>query len=149
MSAVKQQLTPRAPFADLPFAATVGGGVTACNRDGLGLATVLARKSQIEALAQGVREHFRIELPLEPQRVAAGDVAFIGTGPGSWLATGEGGGNAFVRSLKQTLGELVSVSDQSDGYAVLRLSGPRVRDTLAKLIPLDVHPRAFPIGKAA
>ena len=44
---------------------------------------------------------------------------------------------------------MAAVTDQSDGYAVLRLTGPRLRDTLAKLIPIDVHPRAFKIGDVA
>lgn len=41
------------------------------------------------------------------------------------------------------------MSDQGDGYAVLHLAGPRVRDTLCKLVPVDMHPRTFKIGDVA
>lgn len=142
-------LTPRAPFAGLPLRATTDRGVIVCDRDGLGLATVLVRKAQHETLAQRVQEHFRLELPQGPHRAAAGDLALAGTGPGSWLATCEHGGNAFAIHLREKIGDLASVSDQSDGYAVLRVSGPRIRDTLSKMVPVDVHPRVFRIGNVA
>jgi sarcosine oxidase subunit gamma len=41
------------------------------------------------------------------------------------------------------------VSDQSDGRTVIRISGPRTRDTLAKGLPIDLDLRAFPENGAA
>jgi heterotetrameric sarcosine oxidase gamma subunit len=149
MPDVQPILVPRAPFADLPVARTVGRGFIVSVRDGLGLATVLARKGKSAALTQRLREHFGIELPQGPHRTTAGDLALAGTGPGAWLATRDRGGNAFAESLMRTIGDLASVSDQSDGYAVLRLAGPKVGDTLCKLVPIDVHPRAFKIADVA
>ena len=149
MSELHPMLVPRAPFADLPVVPAARRGVTVSDRDGLGLATVLARKGQSDALIQRVHERFRIELPRGPRRATARDIALAGTGPGAWLASCEQGGNAFAVSLREAIGDLASVSDQSDGYAVLRLSGPRVRDTLCKLVPVDVHPRAFKVGDVA
>jgi len=142
-------LAARSPFAGLPTASTAGRGVVATEREGLGIATVLLRKGQAAALGQRIRERFGMELPREPRRTAAGGIAIAGIGREAWLATRDGGGNAFAGFLKDTLGDLASVTDQSDGYAVLRLTGPRLRDTLAKLLPVDVHPRAFKIGDVA
>lgn len=42
-----------------------------------------------------------------------------------------------------------AVTDQSDGWAVLRLDGLRACDVLARLVPLDLRPAAFPTGAAA
>lgn len=142
-------LAARAAFAGLPAASTAGGGVVATERDGLGIAAVLLRRGRAEALGQRVRERFGIELPREPRRTTAGGIAFAGTGRGAWLATREHGGNAFAAMLKEALGDLASVSDQSDAYAVLRLTGPRVRETLAKIVPIDVHARTFKVGTVA
>ena len=94
------------------------------------------------ALAQRVREHFAIELPRGPRRHAAGAVAFAGIAPQAWLATSEAG-EGFAASLTETIGELAAVADQSSGYALLRLTGPKVRDALAKLVPIDLHERSF------
>lgn len=139
-------LTPAAPFQGLLPVRATGRGVIAIDRDGLGLATVLVRKGQTGALSQRVRELFGVELPQGPRHVAGDGHTFAGTGPGAWLAIREGGGNAFAGSLQNSLRDLASVSDQSDGYAVLRLTGPNLRETLAKIIPIDVHPRAFAPG---
>jgi heterotetrameric sarcosine oxidase gamma subunit len=51
--------------------------------------------------------------------------------------------------LEREIGSTATVTDQSDGYAVLRLAGPRLRDTLAKIISIDLHSRAFKSGDVA
>jgi sarcosine oxidase subunit gamma len=141
----------RSPFKQLVAPARIGGaaGVIAQDRDGLGLATIILRRGKLETLAQRIREHYDIEIPRRSVRASARGVAFLGLGPDSWLGSSEHGGNAFAVSLRAALGPIASVSDQSDGYAVLRLSGSKVRETLAKLIPVDLHPRAFLPGDVA
>lgn len=130
-------------------AAAAGTGVVVTEREGLGLATVFERKGRGAELAQRVRERFGIEVPRVPRRLALNDTAFIAAGPGAWLATCEGAGNSFAPRLREQLGDLASICDQSDGYAVLRVSGPYVRHALCKLVPIDLHPRAFNIGDVA
>ncbi len=58
-------------------------------------------------------------------------------------------GDALVTSLTDALGEYAAISDQSDGQAVLRVSGPKARDALCKLVPIDLHPRIFRNGDVA
>jgi heterotetrameric sarcosine oxidase gamma subunit len=145
----EEALIARAPFMNMDAASDGGQGVIVVNRDGLGLATVIVKRGQLEALAQRIRERYGIELPLGNVRREAHGVGFAGLGPETWLATSEKGGNEFSTSLREEIGALASISDQSDGYAVLRLVGGKVRDTLAKLVPLDVHPRAFKQGDVA
>jgi len=149
MSDLQPILIARAPFTGLPTLPAAAAGVVVRDCDGLGLATVLVRKGKSEALAQRVRERFGIELPQGPRRTNAGGIAFAATGPGAWLATSQGGGGAFVKSLEEAIGNLASISDQSDGYAVLNLSGPKVRPALCKLVSIDLHPRAFQVGDVA
>jgi sarcosine oxidase subunit gamma len=115
----------------------------------LGLATVAVRKGRLSALSARLGERYGIELPRGHYRTEARGIAFAGTGPEVWLVTQENGGNDFAASLRTEIGALASVSDQSDGYAVLRLAGPKLIQTLAKLVPLDLHPRAFPSGDIA
>lgn len=139
----------RPAFSALGAASGTGGGVIVTARDGLGLASVIVRKGQRTALTQRVRQRFDIDLPHGPHRVAAGDIAFAGTGPETWLAMQENGGNDFALYLQQDIGATAAISDQRDAYAVLRMTGLAVRDTLAKLVPIDVHPRAFRPGHLA
>ncbi len=41
-----------------------------------------------------------------------------------------------------------AVTDQSDGWAVLALSGVGAVDVLARLVPLDLRLNVFPVGRA-
>lgn len=137
-------------MSDLPFPFVENtASIAATERDGLGLATVLERRGRRAALVERVRERFGIELPRTPNRLVCGRIAFVSTGPGAWLATCEGAGNGFALSLREGLDDLASISDQSDGYAVLRVAGQFVRDALCKLVPIDLHPRVFGVGDVA
>jgi methylglutamate dehydrogenase subunit D len=140
---LQNTLTPLSAFTDVPYAATSAAGLVVAARDGLGIATVRPRKGQIAALAQFTRARFGIDLPAGPKRAAVGGIAFAGIGPAAWLVTCEQGGNAFAASLEEALGDSASVTDQSDGYAVLLMTGPKLRDVLVKILPIDLHPRAF------
>lgn len=139
----------RAAFSSLPFTPSLDAGVIARDRDGLGIASVLARRGQSSAFALNLKQRLGIELAPGPRRSSLGDIAFIATGPGSWWATREGAGNGFVVALTQLLGDYAAIADQSDGQAVLRVSGPKVRETLCKLVPIDLHPRAFVVDDVA
>ena len=64
------------------------------------------------------------------------------------MAEGEEGA-AFADDLARDLAGLASVTDQTDGRTVLRVSGPRVRDMLAKGCMLDLHDKVFRVGDTA
>lgn len=124
-------------------------GIAVAERLGLGLATIHARHGTGPALRDRIRDAFAIALPEQPRREAAGDVAFLGTAPGAWLAIREGGGNGFAAALAEELSGLAAVADQSDGYAVLRLAGASVPYALAKGMTLDLDPAFFRPGDVA
>lgn len=125
-------------------------GVTVTERVGLGLATVEVRKGQDEALKTAVRKTYGVDLPESATVVQGKDVCFIGSGPGQWVAVSQTLANeALAEGLIETLKGLASVSDQSSGRAVMRLSGPRVRDVLAKGVAIDLDPRVFQAGAVA
>ncbi len=125
-------------------------GVVITERVGLGLATVAARKGKADALRQAVMETYGVELPSTSRIVQGPQVSFMGYGTGQWLAVSASlAGEALARDLAQTLKGLASISDQSGGRTVIRISGPRARDVLAKGLPIDLDPRVFPLGSAA
>jgi sarcosine oxidase subunit gamma len=124
--------------------------VFVAERANVTLATVMARRNATTALTRRMHDAFGFEPPLEPRYVSAAGVAFAWSGPAQWLAIGESAnGDALVARLRAELSGLASISDQTDGLAVIRLRGPDVRDLLAKGLPVDLHPRAFAPGHAA
>lgn len=115
-------------------------------RSGFGLATVMARKGvAADAIARA------LGAPLLTGRGWSGDdaLALIATGPGTWLALSGHGPETHAARLVESLGALASVSDQSGGYAILRLSGPGARTVLQRGAPIDLHPQAFGPSSAA
>jgi len=67
----------------------------------------------------------------------ANGVTALGIGPGRWLFLGS------TPEQLAPLSGLASLSDHSDGYAVFELWGPKIRETLAKGVPVDLHPTVF------
>jgi sarcosine oxidase subunit gamma len=128
---------------------TISPGVVATNRDTLAIARIAARKGRAAALTDTVRKQFGVELPDSPRRVQANELAFIGVGVATWLATADGDLDGFAASLRNAVDNSATVSDQIGSYVVLRLTGPRVRDVLAKFVALDLHTRVFVPGAVA
>lgn len=106
------------------------------------LASVLARRAKTDALIEKAQAAFGLGLIDGPRRVVAGQVCALGMGPGRWMFVG-----AEAEMLKSEFSGLASVSDHGDGYALFALSGPKVRDVLAKGVALDLD--SFTPGDAA
>ena len=108
-------------------------GVAFRVRHPLSIATVIARAGQGEATA----------------KVLAAYTAQW-AGPNQYFVVAEGRGEgALYRELKAALAGIASVSDQSHGRVIIRISGPKARDVLAKGTPVDLHPDHFPVGTSA
>jgi sarcosine oxidase subunit gamma len=125
-----------------------GRGVVATPLETLNLATVIVRKGQGKALAAKVKTLFKVTLEEGSKRSGDGAVSFVGTAPGIWIAVNENYDPLWVMQLAKDLEGLASVSDQSDGYAAIRLEGPRVVDVMERGVFNDLHISAFPVGAA-
>ncbi len=116
------------------FGASRGApGVSFSVRHPMSIVTVIARAGQGEATAAALRGH--------EAQWAGPDQYFV-------LAEGRAEG-ALYRELKAKLSGMASVTDQSHGRVIIRVSGPKARAVLAKGTPLDLHPDQFPVGKSA
>jgi sarcosine oxidase subunit gamma len=91
-------------------------------------------------------------LPSEPCTSAAKErVAALWLGPDQWLVTCPATEVArLTGSLREALVDVhCAITEVSDARVALRVAGPSARDVLAKGCPLDLHPRAFPLGGCA
>lgn len=76
----------------------------------------------------------------EPGRVsAAGDLRLVWTGRDQAMLVG----------APPPEGLRAALTDQSDGWVCLALTGPGAEAVLARLVPLDLRAAAFPPGRAA
>jgi sarcosine oxidase subunit gamma len=98
-----------------------------------------------EGAAALVRGALGVALPGPRKAEIAGDAMAVWVQPGHWLLIRprqeEGG---LAKALAAT-----SAVDQTHGKALLRVSGAKARDTLAKGSRVDLHPRVFSPGSAA
>lgn len=102
------------------------------------------------SLVTDVQRVLGIELPIQPNRWHGGDrLAAMWLGPDEWLLAATGG---EAEDIEENMREArpadpwLSVVDLSDNYTRLSLSGPGVRDLLAKGCALDLRPDAFSRG---
>jgi heterotetrameric sarcosine oxidase gamma subunit len=73
----------------------------------------------------------------------------ISTGPAARLVwTGRDQAFLIGTPPPEGLAALAALTDQTDGWAALRLDGPGAPDVLARLYPLDLRIAAFPVGCA-
>lgn len=102
--------------------------------------------------AASVRSALGFDVPVAPNTFVSRDgKTAVWLGPDEWLLVSEPGDEAaLIQRLRRALtGIHSSVTDVSGGQTVLRLSGPNVRDVLAKGCTLDLHPRSFGAGQCA
>ena len=116
--------------------------------------------------AAGATQALGVALPLAPCSTHAATEAVAGdglvnpngaverivwAGPDEWFVIAAAGRtDAIERALRTSLADLHhAITDVGSGYSVLRLSGPPVREVLAQGCPLDLHPRAYGVGRSA
>jgi heterotetrameric sarcosine oxidase gamma subunit len=135
---------------------TADPGVAVTLRNDLALAYVLVRAGKGDELQTRLQHRFGLRLPLAAQHAEGGGIpspdslSFIWAGPGRWLAkTSAQSGATLEATLRNELSSVASVINQTDGRCVFRLSGLRLREVLAKGLPVDLDPRAFGPGDTA
>lgn len=64
------------------------------------------------------------------------------------VAEGRAEGSLY-RELKEKLGHLASISEQSHGRIIIQVAGPKSRSVLAKGTAVDLHAETFPVGRSA
>ena len=99
-------------------------------------------------LAAALAAEFGIALPATGVFTLAKGVTFSGLAPARFLASAERDANLPAR-LAKSLAGLAAVTDQSDMWATFSLSGPLVRDHLARVVPIDLAPERLRVGGLA
>ena len=122
-------------------------GLSMAELTGFELVQVMARRGRWAAVGDACAGAVGKAPPAAPQAARAEGAVLIWSGPDQFLVLAPRG-EAIERTRAAFAGS-ASLSEQSDGRALIRISGPRARDMLAKVSPLDLHPAVFPVGAAA
>ncbi|MGH9806074.1 MAG: sarcosine oxidase subunit gamma [Terriglobia bacterium] len=110
----------------------------------------MARPNRRAELAGLVQSRFGVALADAPRLVRGDKAAFLWAGHLQWLVLAADEVLPNLRAeLHGVFGNSASLSDQSDSRFAVVVSGPKARDTLAKLTPIDLHPRVFILSQTA
>lgn len=129
-------------------------GVAMSEQPFRGIVNVRTQPGDGEAMA-ALESVLGFALPVEPNTTAASATALaLWLGPDEWWIVTPGpapeSGPTMAVSLRAALADRRgAVTDVSDSRTCLRVGGPRARDLLGKGMPLDLHPRAFPVRHCA
>jgi heterotetrameric sarcosine oxidase gamma subunit len=114
------------------------------------LIQVMARRGCWAETVKAAKKLFGVEPPSTPKAVAGKGVTLIWSGPDQFMVLAPNSRAAERKDkLRKAVSGIASLSDQSDGRCLIRISGPRARDALAKFSSLDLHDAAFAAGTAA
>jgi sarcosine oxidase subunit gamma len=101
------------------------------------LASVIARRGAAKTLAATL------------ERELDGDtLTVLGIAPGHWWIESASSARSADDLQTMFVGS-ASVFDLTDSRVVLEIGGPRIRDALAKMLPIDLHPSVFRTGDVA
>ena len=149
----ESMLEPREPFAALAPAKgemSLAGGISLRCVSDRACISVLARRGRVDALRAAARAAFALELPQRPQLARGAVVSFLWAGRDVWTACARSLEPADLEAqLRAAFGDACSLVDQSDSRSSVELSGGQARTMLSRLVPVDLHPRAFEVGTTA
>lgn len=104
--------------------------------------SLTAWPGEAPALAERLRAAVGLKLAEARRWTEAGELVCIWLGPDHWQIEREGT-HDLARMLAVAAGPHGGVIDVTDARAVLRIAGSASRSILSRLLPLDLHPRAF------
>jgi sarcosine oxidase subunit gamma len=130
---------------------TAGGAPGLIVRECVGgrCASLIARRGEAQRASEAALAAFGVLLPATPRAVTGRDVTFVWNGPGQWLAETDDRHADVEGFFSAAFAGLAAICDQSDSRVVLEVTGPRVREVLAKGVPIDLDPARFGLGDVA
>ena len=145
----------RSPIAPPPPVVVIDGWEVSGRRAGAGLTltdcTPLAKVGVRAPIGGGAAAELAV--PFGRAARDPGGTLVIGAGPGEWLLLAAPGQGPALTGRAEELaarfpGELVTATDLTHGRALIRLSGPRGADVLAKVCGIDTGDGITPDGAA-
>ena len=134
------ELAIRSPFEGLDLPMAIGDARLA-ELPRAPIRVIAPYRGREAAVSEALRAALGSGLPQIGRTVPLDGGRLIWAGTGQWMLTGPAAAAAV-----SALAGLAAVTDQSDGWAAMWLEGSDARAVLARLLPLDLEPAAFPEG---
>ncbi|MFT5161369.1 MAG: heterotetrameric sarcosine oxidase gamma subunit [Paracoccaceae bacterium] len=106
------------------------------------ITSLMPHKGKEKALDEALKKAHELALPAIGRSTGKADLRMIWTGRGQYMLVGN---KPAARSLARS----ASLTDQTDGWAVMSIEGPLAANILARLCPLDLRASTFKTGHTA
>ena len=110
------------------------------------IASMLSRKGKSRELTQAINKLHQIRLADGPESSGNGKLAFLGTGPGAWLAVWSTHSPRNIDLLCIETRNLASIADQSSAYRIFTISGTPTKALLARGLTMNIAEPEFKTG---
>ena len=116
---------------------------------GTAMAAVTVRSGREHAFGKAFSKAFGRKPPGPAGAIATRKGSVAASAQGQVLVSMEASPDELLAFLGNAFASTATVTDQSDGWARLALTGPRAVETLERLAMVDLSDEAFGIGSAA
>ncbi|WP_162937924.1 sarcosine oxidase subunit gamma [Kiloniella sp. EL199] len=126
-------------------------GVSICEVNERAIVSVAVPKDGEEKLANALASSYEIELPKAGILSAASldNAVLFSMAQDQYFLVFDYAGNTATSVVRSHLNDAAYLTDQSDSFVMIRVSGTNSRSLLERICPLDIHPSVFPIGSVA
>ncbi|WEQ51083.1 sarcosine oxidase subunit gamma family protein [Komagataeibacter oboediens] len=142
-----ETLAATSPIPSVPFIPPGGeqaARVTIGPGPDLQLASMQFSPASHAAVQTALMKAYGVEAPVTPHARDGHDaVRFIWAGLDQWLVCAPQGQADLLDGLRRVTQPHAAITAQGDGRSVIRVRGRDSRAILSKLVPIDLHPRAF------
>jgi len=120
----------------------------------LGIVSMAIPSETRDALSDVINQHYSVALPAigKLTQSQTSNARFLGLQQDQLFMLFDYDGDRASEEISAKVNakeQLAYLSDQSDSWVTLRISGDRCLDALERICPLDIHPSAFPAGSVA
>lgn len=125
------------------------GDVRIAEVTGQSLVSVATPLGGADALASALQAAHGADVPAAGRVTEADGVMFLGLARDQFFVLTGDLGHWPEKRVGEALGGAGYVTDQSDSWVILRVSGTTAREALARICPIDLHPSVFNRGQMA
>jgi sarcosine oxidase subunit gamma len=141
-------LTAISPLAgvDLEF-----DGVTITEITGRAIVAISPPAGGDQAMAEGLAASYQISLPAVGETTASPNGAFrlLGLQTDQFFLLFECDQPNAVEQVAEKLGNNAYLTDQSDSWAMIAVSGSKIMAVMERICPIDLDGKNFPAGRVA
>ena len=124
------------------------GKTRLCERDDLAMVSLAMPIRGKSALTKAIKAGFGLSMPSPVKTTTKGDARLMQTTPDQFMLIFPHATPDAAAHVAAKIDGAAYVTEQTDAWVRLELSGPGAMAALERICPLDLHESTFPVGSA-